>query len=228
MNRWWLCVGVVTWLACGPVDGECDLPRTQVLSQPCCLKHGADACGAELYCAAFDGRSQATCYPEHGRGHKESCLEDKHCESYLCDPNMNQCAAVPGGPCEDALGCGRAGLGDFYFCDEGTCAPSPGQTGDPCGQDTDCAGGGVCEQGVCVCPEVKVCVTRSGRVLTSSDGDGVIATCDTKDACTKQTNPVCTQGDRGMGYCTSQCLDDAGCQLRQPETTCVARPIACR
>ena len=39
-------------------------PAAQGLSQPCCLSWGADACGAGLFCGAFDGRTVTTCYPE--------------------------------------------------------------------------------------------------------------------------------------------------------------------
>ena len=53
----------------GPADAADDTcksayARSQTLSQPCCTGWGADACGALLFCAAFDGRTQTTCYPD--------------------------------------------------------------------------------------------------------------------------------------------------------------------
>lgn len=63
---------------------SCAHPPAQTVSMPCCLLHGRDACGALLFCAAFDGRTVPTCYPERSRLPEETCAEDVHCASGAC------------------------------------------------------------------------------------------------------------------------------------------------
>ncbi len=70
------------------------IPATQNLSQPCCPAWGADACGAGLFCAAFDGRTQFTCYPEHSRADGETCTENIQCVTKVCGPTQ-VCGAPP-------------------------------------------------------------------------------------------------------------------------------------
>ena len=60
------------------VDIYFEHPPSQGLSQPCCLSHGADACGAGLFCAAFDGRKIPTCYTENSRADRATCFQDNH------------------------------------------------------------------------------------------------------------------------------------------------------
>jgi hypothetical protein len=60
-------------------------PSSQALSQPCCLAWGPDACGAALFCAAFDGRTQATCYAQRSRLEGEECTLDIQCAGGSCD-----------------------------------------------------------------------------------------------------------------------------------------------
>ena len=62
-------------------------PASQSLSEPCCAERGADACGAGLFCAAFDGRTQTTCYPERSRLDGETCTANAQCVGNTCDPN---------------------------------------------------------------------------------------------------------------------------------------------
>lgn len=68
----------------GGQDAGCNYPRVQAVSQPCCEKWGLDACGALLFCAKFDGREVATCYPNRSRMVNESCQDDSHCVSNVC------------------------------------------------------------------------------------------------------------------------------------------------
>ncbi len=76
-----------------PVDagGTCALPRAQAPSQACCLEYGVDACGAGLFCGAFDGRTVPTCYVERSRADGASCTQDIQCVS-------NSCNLAKGGP----------------------------------------------------------------------------------------------------------------------------------
>jgi hypothetical protein len=84
--------------------GSCTFPASQALSGPCCTERGADACGAGLFCAAFDGRTQPTCYPEHSRAEGQTCTEDIQCAGNTCDaggvckkptvPPPNKCPAT--------------------------------------------------------------------------------------------------------------------------------------
>ena len=66
-------------------------PAAQGLSQACCLSWGADACGAGLFCGAFDGRTKTTCYPEHSRADGETCTENLQCVNKVCDPTTKAC-----------------------------------------------------------------------------------------------------------------------------------------
>ena len=75
----------------GAGHGQCPHGVSQPLSAPCCLELGIDACGAGLFCAAFDGREQATCYPEYSRGAGQECAEDRHCLSQRCNSETAQC-----------------------------------------------------------------------------------------------------------------------------------------
>lgn len=92
-------------------------PASQSLSAPCCTERGPDACGAGLFCAAFDGRTQATCYPDHARLGGESCTADVQCLGNACDAS-GVCKGAPGGKCSVALGCGKSLDSDLqFYCD---------------------------------------------------------------------------------------------------------------
>ena len=104
----------------GPGGSACKgtYPASQGPSEPCCPDWGADACGANLFCAAFDGRTQATCYPAYSRLTGQSCTANDQCLSALCAGSPSRCAPMSGQPCDPAVGCG-AGPTDAtkYFCD---------------------------------------------------------------------------------------------------------------
>src|SRR5262245_8286836 len=68
-----------------PPEGCSDLPVSQTASEPCCPDLGADACGANLFCEAFDGRTQPTCYITGSRKDGEECRADDHCASASCN-----------------------------------------------------------------------------------------------------------------------------------------------
>jgi len=98
-------------------SGCTSIPKVQALSQPCCPSWGIDACGALLFCAAFDGRSVATCYPERSQANGDECTEDRQCQSASCDATRSECMPTLGQPCTRDVGCARADeSGHRLFC----------------------------------------------------------------------------------------------------------------
>ncbi len=96
-----------------PNVGSCtaSYPVSQPLSAPCCPDRGADACGAGLFCAAFDGRTQPTCYAEHSRSDGATCTADMQCQSSSCHPATGTCGpSSPPPGCTDPAGCGDASM----------------------------------------------------------------------------------------------------------------------
>lgn len=100
-------------------------PVSQPHAAPCCAEWGVDACGAGLFCAAFDGRAQTTCYEERSRRHRETCLADNNCLSDHCDARTGTCLLRPGAPCNLEDPCGRDQNGTPHECQESRCTPSP-------------------------------------------------------------------------------------------------------
>ena len=121
-----------------PVDQDCtNLPKSQTASGPCCLAYGIDACGAGLFCAAFDGRAQATCYVEHSRADEETCTADVQCMSSSCNATAGKCRSSPAAACTTTVGCADVN-GEKYYCDS-TCKPAGyGLCQDHCDSDSDC------------------------------------------------------------------------------------------
>ncbi|WP_050724463.1 hypothetical protein [Vulgatibacter incomptus] len=153
----------------GATDSSCDYPTTQGLTMPCCESRGVDACGAGLFCAAFDGRRQATCYSERSRSDGASCTADLHCMSGSCDPSAERCRALPGTKCEAALGCAPDTTGHRYVCLDATCVPvGNGGYDQPCVDATDCASD-VCENNHCV----GDCRIGNGRGPCTTDRSSV-------------------------------------------------------
>jgi hypothetical protein len=123
--------------ACNAPSGDCTFPASQGLSQPCCVGLGIDACGAGLFCAAFDGRT-------HLDGMQ--CSEDRDCLSFGCNTEMGLCRSSPGMPCTAAVGCStpmekpmscaRDSITNSLVCQprgNGSCAAV-------CGYDAECLG----------------------------------------------------------------------------------------
>src|SRR5262245_49246842 len=97
----------------GPLAGTKGTPKdctgvldpVQALSEACCQKYGVDACGAGLFCAAFDGRKFDTCYPLRSRLALEECTDDSHCATGACEPTTKLCKGSYGDDCTTATGC---------------------------------------------------------------------------------------------------------------------------
>lgn len=119
----------------------------QNLAAPCCIAHGLDACGAGLFCAAFDGRENLTCYPERSRADGEECDGDNHCESGDCNGDIGRCR-TSGGTCERDVGCAPSSGGDIRVCSRADSRPGfecllvgDGRSHAPCRDDSDCRNG---------------------------------------------------------------------------------------
>jgi hypothetical protein len=104
---------VLGTVACGPAEsnepaatGDCkNIPKVRVESESCCPDYGADACGADLFCAAFDGREIATCYREYSRLGLEECTDDVQCMTQSCNQETKKCRSETSDTCEAATGC---------------------------------------------------------------------------------------------------------------------------
>ncbi|HVH45571.1 MAG TPA: hypothetical protein VM925_24625 [Labilithrix sp.] len=101
-----------------PAGCKDTIPTSQGPSEPCCSLHGLDACGAGLFCAAFDGRTVTTCYPEHSRASGQDCSAHVQCASSLCKTTSRRCAAMPGTACTLDDGCAPDSQGGVYLCQE--------------------------------------------------------------------------------------------------------------
>jgi hypothetical protein len=113
------------------------------LTESCCPTHGADACGAGLFCAAFDGRTVPVCYAERTRDDLASCTGDVQCRSNSCNHDAGVCRTLtPGdGTCSADVGCVDPS-GTLLAClDTGAghaCTETHGGPNDPCNADKDC------------------------------------------------------------------------------------------
>lgn len=132
--------------------GPCTFPSSQGRSMPCCLQLGVDACGAGLFCAAFDGRTQPTCYAEEERLPGQSCFEDRHCSNRSCNLVAGACRFEPQESWTANVGC-RSASGLRYECDpvDGRCGLVTGATGSLCLEPGDCDSG-TCVDHRCAAP----------------------------------------------------------------------------
>jgi hypothetical protein len=105
-------------------------PVSQPLSAPCCPDRGADACGAGLFCAAFDGRTQPTCYPEHSRFDAQSCTADVQCLTTSACDSSGVCKGKADG------GCTTPGCNQPPPTDGGT--TTPGKCPSTCATNAAC------------------------------------------------------------------------------------------
>lgn len=109
------CASCVTGYVCDPerlvcianstIGPDCSYSPVQALSEPCCSSYGADACGAGLFCAAFDGRHRETCYANYSRLSFEACTEDRQCASHSCNTSVYKCRSAQYELCTTSVGC---------------------------------------------------------------------------------------------------------------------------
>ena len=142
----------------------CDLGSSRSLSESCCEDLGVDACGANLFCAAFDGRKQATCYPERSREDMTECTDDVQCVSGECNTSEEKCKSLQGAACTEVIGCISAVDKTPYICVAGTCKRDPSY----CPTSTVKSGKATCDTAISTncctsataCSEDPDCVTR--------------------------------------------------------------------
>lgn len=80
------------------------IPPVQGPSEACDPTYGIDACGAGLFCAAFDGRKLSTCYFNKSRTKGQTCALSEHCTTNTCASGV--CAGAPfGAPCQTDFDC---------------------------------------------------------------------------------------------------------------------------
>lgn len=180
-----------------------EIPAGQGASQPCCPEWGADACGALLFCDAFDGRVQPTCYPERSRSDQTGCHADNQCISGSCNTDVSLCRSMPLTSCRSDIGCSDNTQGHAYVCDatnNNTCQPV-GRNG-LCATNDDCDSRSYCFDNICqfgnpgnpchVGTEcwTGICVQKICRYGNSGDPCGSDADCDSHNSC---VNGVCSK-----------------------------------
>lgn len=217
VSVFWIAAGTITITACnGATDstevetsdasssqdeGEADagldassckatFPVSQPLSAPCCTEWNVDACGAGLFCAALDGRTQATCYPERSRRHGSTCLADDNCVSDHCDAQTKICNLRPGATCDPGDPCARDGNGVPHDCLEARCTPVPC---DPMAQ-TGCAESEACD------------------LVEATAGCRKVGTAKLGEPCAEYLGLGCRRGLTCVdGACRKICRNDADC-----------------
>lgn len=205
----------------GGDPASCEQPPTQGLSAPCCPAHGVDACGANLFCAAFDGRKQATCYAEYSRLDGQECTGERQCTSFSCNVQKRACRAMPGFECDPAIGCAPAPSGDRFACAPGSeqCEPiGSGGAGELCEVDGDCDLGLVCTSAACTegCRDDAQCASGSCNVAEGACRAGPGEDCDLDVGCAPAGGKrnVCSRGSCvpvGTGEIGQPCETEADC-----------------
>ncbi len=187
-----------------PPDGSsesCSYPPSQTASQPCCLELGVDACGANLFCAAYDGRTQATCYLEHSRADMTECDEDRQCASSSCNTSLRKCRSLPLSLCETEVGCALDPQGNRYVCagpTDLTCkAIGDGSKGSACESAADCLTS-ICVDHLCGCCTTASCAAENKVCNTTT------CMCEEATCC---TDAECAAQGKSCNSSTCQCED---------------------
>ena len=176
------------------------LMTSQPVSAPCCLAHGIDACGASLFCAAFDGRTQPTCYTERSRLDGESCGDHRHCASGACNTAVGKCQSMPGTACTEPVGCAPDGQQHRYFCNTLLQNPTCRQVGDGSGESA-CGTAADCKSGVCMQHLCKSALgERCQDDMSCGQGECVLCT-----AARVRTYRVCSNGQNNVYQCLRKC-----------------------
>ncbi len=113
---------------------SCHLGPARLLSQTFGRELGVGACGAGLFCEAFDGRTVPVCYAKMSRISGEERTDGSYCGSGTCNEEL--CAGGPGGACAVEGGCANLGTSD-YTCpaDALLCTPIAELLDGPCSRN---------------------------------------------------------------------------------------------
>ena len=189
------------------------LPMTQAESAPCCPEYGIDACGAHLFCAAFDGRTRATCYRLYSRLDGKECDSDHHCLSKDCNLANRRCRYLPAAECTVETGCSTKFDVNYYACAHDRCVETDREEGSPCATSKDCASeicvDNVCETGAVGsrCTSVADCNVEFCAAGLCSDGS-TWRPCRTDADCTLKT---CVSGKCQSRWGHAKCRSDDDC-----------------
>jgi len=203
---------------------ECVAPG-QGLSQACCLTHGGDACGAELFCAAFDGQEAATCHAEGSRRDRTSCLEDRHCASGSCNVDAGLCRSGRRSLCDPEIGRAPSPTtGGAVVCvaATSTCFPlGDGASGSICAIDSDCQSGGACID--------NYCVFAGPRTCGGGEGTGPCAVDPISESCLecRVRSFECTEGCNNILKGLIKCVEREGCVFPDEATGEPGVAVAC-
>lgn len=207
----WTTMAALT-LGCNGGPDNCAYAPAQGPAEPCCTSWGADACGAGFFCAAFDGRTIATCYANGSRLDGQTCTADDQCGSMSCNTAAGACRTL-GSTCDPRVGCASRPIGGIYVCDpvDATCRPVGNGGRDAlCSTDTDCRSPLLCD---------------SASQRCTGEIENAFRVCSTDSDCTAfEGTPVCRLYARDTsgafrGYCTTRC--DAGPTGCPEGTRCV-------
>lgn len=202
----------------GGDPSECDYPLSQPVSSACCAAWGSDACGAGLFCAAFDGRKQTTCYLEGSRADRAACTADLHCQSGSCNQEKGACRSMQYTGCDPEIGCAPGTSNQPFVCTEteNKCRPvGDGGIDGICGDDEDCNRGLSCVQSQC---KVVSCITGDGKGPCAKDLEsGACWDCmdDKQQDCWIES---CQQDYERVSDCELDCF--AKTQTREDENDC--------
>ena len=112
-------VGLGLWLlGCADESTTAEVEEVQPsqgASELCNPDFGIDACGAGLFCEAFDGRKYHTCYILGSRLIGDECSSDEHCVTKNCEGDT--CGGAPlGAACATDFDCASNNCGSFKTC----------------------------------------------------------------------------------------------------------------
>lgn len=207
----------------GGSAGACE--PGQGLSQTCCLTNGVDACGAGLFCAAFDGQEAATCHAEGSRRDKTSCLEDRHCASGSCNVEAGLCRSGRRSACDPTIGCAPSSTtGAALVCvaETSTCFPlGDGTSGSICAADSDCQSNGACLD--------NYCVVAGDRTCGGGEGTGPCAINPTSESCLecRAKSLECTEGCTNILKGLIKCVEKEGCVFQDEASGETGMVFAC-
>ncbi len=181
----------------------CTAPASQALGQPCCEELLSRACAAGLFCAAFDGATDATCHDIGARAEGETCTEDLQCRGQSCPASTGVCGPGQGSPCFAGGAACASDDGSPLVCDAmtGTCQPPTTQPPRACDLATHqgCGAGQSCV--ILFTPSVDVACGPTGRT-----GEGQM--CSSAFEC--QRGLSCLSA---MGGCIPPCSATLACPM---------------